>query len=335
MLESIYNIGGGKQQSPLARYLSSVSGAGRAVPGANATGGFGGQPPDERPSIDQSGGVTPPAASGAPPAFGPAGSAANQTPPALPGVSTDYSSDPTLQAMLGGSATDETDADAQALAARRSVLGQYGDKSLAESVLGAGDPTVGAIGDNPDTSTSTLARLKRGYATTQQATNESDNQNNISYGGHHVLNLANLAKDEQTQEADASTSVNDALNQIGATLASTKGTIRNTKIQAEQQAADRAAQAAILAALNGGGGGGGAGHLTPTPPADTAATAASGAAVGPNGVAGEGANLVDPGFNITDQAPIDIGGGYVYDPASGQVYLKGGAPNPNTAKPIL
>jgi hypothetical protein len=63
---------------------------------------------------------------------------------------TDYSSDPVLQKMLMGGATDEADADTAALAARRGVVQQLGDRNLASSVLGADDPTLGAISDDPD-----------------------------------------------------------------------------------------------------------------------------------------------------------------------------------------
>lgn len=276
MLESIYNIGGGKQQSPLARYLSSVGGASggaggaHAIPGANA----GGAAPDaivgnaaQGGQFGQDGNVIapPPPTTGRTPfqeQFKAAGADANPLGPDLGKQSFDYTTDPTLQAMLAGGAKDETDADAQALAARRSVLGQYGDPNLASSVLGAGDPTLGSISDNPDTSTSTLARLKRTYGQTVHDSEDAMNTGNLFYGGARIKKLGDLAHDEQTQEADANTAVKQALDQIGATLGSTKAGLRDRRASAEGDAASRSAQAAILAALSGGLGGGSGGTVT-------------------------------------------------------------------------
>lgn len=272
MLESIYNIGGGKQQSPLARYLSSVSGASggagptRAIPGGPAPAGYGGLSPDARGEVGQDGNpVTPPPSTGQTPfqqQFQAAGAGANVLGGGVEKQSFDYTTDPTLQAMLSGSAQDETDADAQALAARRSVLGQYGDRTLASSVLGEGDPTLGSVSDNPDTSTSTLARLKRSYGQTVHDSEESMNQGNLFYGGARIKHLGDMARDEQTNEADANTAVKQALDQIGATLGSTKAGIRDRRAAGEADAASRAAQQAILAALSGGLGGGSGGTVT-------------------------------------------------------------------------
>lgn len=275
MLESIYNIGGGKQQSPLARYLSSVGGAAgggggagpaHAIPGGPGPAGYGGLSPDARGEMGQDGNpVTPPPSTGQTPfqqQFKAAGAGANPLGPDLGKQSFDYTTDPTLQAMLAGGAQDETDADAQALAARRSVLGQYGDPNLASSVLGAEDPTLGSVSDNPDTSTSTLARLKRTYGQTVHDSEDAMNTGNLFYGGARIKKLGDLAHDEQTQEADANTAVKQALDQIGATLGSTKAGIRDRRASAEGDAASRSAQAAILAALSGGLGGGSGGTVT-------------------------------------------------------------------------
>lgn len=201
------------------------------------------------------------------------------TGPSMPKIdfNTDYSSDPVLQKMLMGGATDAADADTAALTSRRGVVSQLGDRNLASSVLGAGDPTLDSISDNPDTSTSTLARLKRAYGQTVKTNEDSLNENNLWYGGQHGKVLGDLSKDYQTQVGDASSQAQAALDQIAAGLSSTKAGIRDKQASAESAAADRKAQQLLAEILAGAGNAG----TTPPPPDPTGTAAADQGAVEP------------------------------------------------------
>lgn len=193
-------------------------------------------------------------------------------PPAMPtfNFDTDYTSDPVLQKMLMGGATDEADADTAALGARRGVLQTLGDRNLASSVLGADDPTLGAISDDPEHSTSTLARLKRAYGHTVKSNEDSINENNLWYGGKHGEILGDLSKDYQTQVGDVSAQAQAALDQIAGQLASTKKGIRDQEASAESAAADRKMQELLAEILAGAGTGDTTGGTEPTgDPADT------------------------------------------------------------------
>lgn len=181
---------------------------------------------------------------------------------------TDYSSDPVLQKMLMGGAADEADAETAALGQRRGVVQQLGDRNLASTVLGAGDPTLDSISDNPDTSTSTLARLKRAYGQTVKTNEDSINANNLWYGGKHAEVLGDLSKDYQGQVGDASSQAQAALDQIAGALASTKKGLHDQQASAESAAADRKAQQLLAEILAGAYGSDGTDSTAP--PGDTA-----------------------------------------------------------------
>lgn len=317
MLESIYGMKGGPSDA-LGRYLANV-GAPKKQPGAqtqaNPDGTFANVGAGMSPG-DVLGKGAGPGGSYMVPGFStnkdgsfmsPADIAAfGQQKPAvtMPQISTDYSADPVLQQIISGNIKDEGDAEASALGAQRNALGSYGDKNLAMAILGPNDPTIDSISDNPDTSTSTLARLHRGYNDSVKQTDNNDSAGNIFYGGAHIMNRSNLAKDEQTQEADANASIHAALNQIAQGLQTTKSNIASSRAQGESDAAARAAQAAILAALTGAGSTGATtppGTDTPPPATDTAPPATT-------PPAGTGASA--------DTGAVAPGAGLYYDPVN-------------------
>jgi hypothetical protein len=292
--------------SPLAAYLQKTANPvsdllnSNRVAQANQPAG----PPAPHTIADNAAPTTPTAAANVAKANTQA--ATGGTGPSMPKIdfNTDYSSDPVLQKMLMGGATDAADADTAALTSRRGVVSQLGDRNLASSVLGAGDPTLDSISDNPDTSTSTLARLKRAYGQTVKTNEDSINENNLWYGGEHGRVLGNLSKDYQTQVGDASTQAQAALDQIAAGLSSTKAGIRDKQQSAESAAADRKAQQLLAEILAGAGN---AGNDSAPPPDSSGAGAA-------------------------DQGPVEPAAGQFWDPVK-QMWV--GAPARNQGYSLL
>jgi hypothetical protein len=130
----------------------------------------------------------------------------------------------------------------------RMLLG-YGSQELARSVLGAVDPslrgdptiapTIAAISDNPDTSTSMLARLARSYRDVTAANEDAMNKNNLFYSGYRVKRLGDLSYSNQTNLADAASRAQDALRQIAAGVLGVRNSAQDRLLQAIENAYNR------------------------------------------------------------------------------------------------
>lgn len=219
---------------------------------------------------------------------------------------SNYLDDPVLLQQEANDTTANQNADSSALKAREQLLAQLGDSGLASSVLGSSDPTLGAISDDPNTSTSILARLARAYQTTKDTNDDQLNKGNLFYSSDRADVLNDAAKDYTTSQADAIASAQSGLDNISAQLAN----VKNQSSQADQQAlAD--AYARYLAAVN-------AHPASAAPPTEPSNFGAGGNVTAP------GYGTVQPGDTIDangDTAPSNIGDYPYLNPSdSAQVY---------------
>lgn len=143
----------------------------------------------------------------------------NITPASTAGAQTrstvfDPSTDPMVAAVQAANAAAMTQMRAKAKEQQRQMLIGYGSQELAKKVLGADDPTIGSISHNPNTSTSTLARIARGYRETVASNEEQLNKANLFYGGYRLKRLGDLSYQNQAQQADAAQQMQAALQGI-------------------------------------------------------------------------------------------------------------------------
>lgn len=171
-----------------------------------------------------------------------------------------YNYDPALAAIAAQSGSDVAQAETAALEQKRKALLALGSSDLARSVLGAGDPTLSAISDNPDTSTSALARIGKFYRDQTVQANDQWNAANLWYSTARTKGLGDLAHNQVVDTADAVASAQDQLSQIGAALLDAKNTAARNDAAAAAQADYKAAQdkaiADLMAQLAGQQGGG-------------------------------------------------------------------------------
>lgn len=186
-------------------------------------------------------------------------------------ANADYHNDPALLGIKAADATNSANADDAALKSRRGVLAQLGSRGLASTVLGNDDPTLSAVSDDPDASTSILARLANAYRSTVNTNEDTRNKGNLWYSTARAEGLNKDAQDYSTQQADAIANAQATLDQIGSTLAATKGAASQSDASAEQDAFARylaAVAAHPPSAIPPGGSGAGTGagpHDLPLP----------------------------------------------------------------------
>lgn len=178
--------GGGGDQNLQAQIDASLA--------ANPQGTFG-----PSPSVDYSSQL-PPGVAGAGPQ--PGGGGAPGAGVAQPNVASIYDSDPELLRFLGNKEGLLGKASAQRLQSLRNILIQLGDPALAKSLLGESDPILGAISEDPDKSTSSLAELARNYRNLTRDVEENLNNENLYYSGHRQGRvLPELANDQLRERA--------------------------------------------------------------------------------------------------------------------------------------
>lgn len=186
-----------------------------------------------------------------------------------------YSFDPALQGILAAQEGTISKAKTDALDQQRQSLIGFGSQELAREMLGANDPTLAAISDNPDAATSTLAALNRNYRGQQVTLDDSLNKENLWYGGWHGKELGDLNQQKAQDVADATAQERAAIAQILSSLAATTTGARNAEQQAELEAALRAQQATT-------------GNAAGDP------SVAQGDSPGAYGIAGNGVTVGDP-----------------------------------------
>lgn len=218
-------------------------------------------PPDEGggalPSTPQA--PAPPVA--APPAAAPAagGGGIERTPADQSNntdfLNADYSSDPTLQAIIN----TENDAANQTVSGIsdqiRQLLISSGLKDVASSELGADSPYLAAITDDPN-GTSTASRLNKSYIDKTHSTDEELNDEGLFHSGARVGKLSDLGHQQVLDKTDLANQLLQALAGFHGKQTDARTGAKRNIAQAEADARDRA----IALALQFGTGVGGADH---------------------------------------------------------------------------
>lgn len=182
----------------------------------------------------------------------------------------DLSADPVLQQVQAAVTLGDQQANTQALKARAQLLLQYGDPTLAATILGANDPMVKAAGANPE---STLSLLKRGYS---QGLANFDNtlDPSLIFSGARIHGEGLLGQDYQDRLAQAAASVQAGLSGINDNLSSALMSDRDRLNAALADAYNRELQNALAnppadsstsTSSSGSGSGGGKGKPKPKP----------------------------------------------------------------------
>jgi hypothetical protein len=157
-----------------------------------------------------------------------------QPPRGVQGPGYQYQADPVIQRIQALSTVDAANARADAEAARKQVLLDYGDPEFARSIysqqnLPADDTFLRSIGGNAFSTTKQLARSRE-----QETASAEDrlNKANLFYGGHRGKQLGELGTALLQRETEAQGQVKSWLGDIARMLA-----------QKEKEAADAAALA--------------------------------------------------------------------------------------------
>lgn len=170
--------------------------------------------------------------------------------PAPPPV-YDYSGDPVLAGIRNSATSRVTGSRGKALGDKRNLLLRLGDKNLARSVLGEGDPLLAQFGDAP-TESSLLGQLANAYKNTVETRERSLNNQNLFYGGHRIKQLGDLATENTTDRDNLFNQTmhgDGGLDAVDEWLRGEEGTYRDTIRGGEDDAYDRAVQWALKMGL--------------------------------------------------------------------------------------
>lgn len=205
------------------------------------------------------------------------------TPPKAPIKPIDYSGDPWLQRFLAGFTTGNQEDEATALSDQKALLLGFGSKELAQKLLG-NDPFVNTISDDPKSSFSVLANMRRAYDQTQAQMNDQYNKANLWFGGKRGQALGDLATSYMGDVNEATQTIMGRFNEIRDRLVAAK---RNRTAERERQefaAWERARDEALASgaappdgggsSVDGGGGSAPGGTPTATPSAPAPAPVA-------------------------------------------------------------
>lgn len=127
----------------------------------------------------------------------------------------DVSDDPLLNTIIGGATTLRDTTLSNLDDQERQLLLNLGSRDLASSVLGAQSPFLSQISDNPETSTSILAQIQRGF---QRDTRDTQNQaasNNLFHSGARLDAEGELIRGRQVDQNEALARARQALGALG------------------------------------------------------------------------------------------------------------------------
>ena len=178
----------------------------------------------------------PPSASTSNNAPGGGGAAGSAPPPAF-----DLNADPVLQQVQAQMAASNSQAQAGALSQEEQALLQLGDPALAQSILGANDPMLSAIGNNPE---SQYSQLGRQYKQELQQFGETIDPSLVD-SGYRVQQEGNMAQSYQDALAQAASGFQNQYQSIKDALAQTEAQNADTLSQALSDAYTRALQQAL------------------------------------------------------------------------------------------
>jgi len=158
----------------------------------------------------------------------------------------DLNADPALQQIQSLAGTSNDQARSGALKQRQNLLLAYGDKGVAESVLGTSDPIAAAAGNNP---TGTVQQLGQSRDRNLKSLDEQLNQQNLGYSGYRVTQEQAAGQDYQNALASAAAGLNSNLDTVGSNLAAALAGNNQQIVQGINSAADRANAERRLSAL--------------------------------------------------------------------------------------
>jgi len=167
-----------------------------------------------------------------------------QQPPqqAQPPMQFGYQDDPFLVQGRAAAEASLAGAKGRGLEAKRRLLIQLGNPELAKQILGANDPTIAAMANDP---MSTYAQIKKGYEGNVLQADEGYSANNLFYGTTRGKGLADLANQRQMQEAGALQAAQGGIEGINENLAGAEAAYREALLSGEQGAYQRAQDRAL------------------------------------------------------------------------------------------
>lgn len=166
------------------------------------------------------------------------GSGGAGAPPPAP---FDLNADPVLQQVQAQMASANSMANASALSQEEQALLQLGDPALAQSILGANDPMLGAIGNNPE---SQYAQLHRQYGQQLRQFDTTIDPSLVN-SGYRVEQEGNMAQGLQDALAQAAAGFQSQYQGIRGQLAQALAGNADTLSQAYSDAYNRAIQRAL------------------------------------------------------------------------------------------
>jgi hypothetical protein len=196
----------------------------------------------------------------------------------------DYSGDAWLQKFMTGFNADESTDATNTLDAQKKLLLGFGSKELARKLLGANDPFIDTISDDPANSFSVLANLRRRYDTTVANTNQLLNKGNLFFGGYRGKELGRLGTENLGEITEQTATAQSGFDQLASGLLQRQSGRRKDKDAAEFAAWQRAveeSQKSGAAPPTGGGGEEQASQPVAPVAAPTSAAAVAGPAYGP------------------------------------------------------
>lgn len=160
---------------------------------------------------------------------------------AAPPPAFDLNADPVLQQVQAQMASANSMANASALSQEEQALLQLGDPALAKSILGANDPMLAAIGNNPE---SQYAQLHRQYGQQLRQFDTSIDPSLVN-SGYRVEQEGNMAQGLQDALAQAASGFQNEYqgikNQLAQALAGNADTLSQAWSDAYNRAIARAA----------------------------------------------------------------------------------------------
>ena len=156
---------------------------------------------------------------------------------ALP-AAFDLNADPVLQQVQAQMASANSQAQAGALSQEEQALLQLGDPALASSILGANDPMLAAIRNNPE---SQYSQLGRQYHQQLQQFGETIDPSLVD-SGYRVQQEGNMAQAYQDALAQAASGFQNQYQSIRDALAQTEAQNADALSQAYSDAYNRALQ---------------------------------------------------------------------------------------------
>ncbi len=191
-------------------------------------------------------GAPSPAPQNAPGGGAPTGGGGGTTGGGTPGSPTgpnpyDFSTDPVLQQVQAAMAKADANAKASALRQQEQLLLNYGDPTLAGSVLGASDPYVQAAAQNQS---STLAQLARQYQQNLYGF-ESGLDPSLVFSGYRVKSEGQIGQANQDALSNAASNVQTQLQAISDALQQQLAADQAQIMQAYSDAYNRAIERAL------------------------------------------------------------------------------------------